>query len=158
LRGARKPRPPHGWDDAHPEPAVGWRQRKEKFGALADPDEPPPAAPPALRFLQRAQWAEPSPAKKPLQQPTGGRGEPFHGRPSVTSAAVKQKHFRERVKAGKCVLKVECESHAIEALLEDAGLLTPAKDAARTEVEAAVERLLALLIADHTAAIAPSSD
>jgi hypothetical protein len=67
----------------------------------------------------------------------------------VSSAAVKQKLFRERVKAGKCVLKVECEEHAIEALLEDAGLLMPATDADRTEVEIAVGKLLALLIRDH---------
>jgi hypothetical protein len=109
-------------------------------------DEPPSAEIPALRFLKRT---EPTPPEKPLQRPLDRRSEPFQRPAVVSSAAIKQKHFRERVKAGKCVLKVECEEHAIEALLEDAGLLTSAKDVARTEVERAVERLLALLIRDH---------
>jgi hypothetical protein len=148
VRGARKPMPPYGWEPGE-EPRPGWRQRKEKFGALADPDEPPPAEIPALRFLRRAQWQEPAPPEKPLLQPSEGRGDASQRLGAVSSAAVKQKLFRERVKAGKCVLKVECEEHAIEALLEDAGLLMPATDADRTEVEIAVGKLLALLIRDH---------
>jgi hypothetical protein len=139
---ARSRPPPFGFDV---EPEVGWKARK-KFGDYAEL--------PALRFLSRARAAvevERLPSgEKPRQRPPAPRRAPFQKR--ANSAAIKQKHFRERVKAGKCVLKVECEQGALEALLEASGLLPPATDAARTEVEAAVGKLLALLIRDHAVA------
>jgi hypothetical protein len=152
LRGRRAPVPPFGYDDEHPAPAVGWRARKERYGAYADPDAAQRPPSPAMRFLKSSRFTAPAgsvPAEKPLQQPLDGRARPFQRPAVVSSAAVKQKHFRERVKAGKAVLRIEVESHAIEALLEDAGLLPPATDTGRPDVETAVGRLLALLIRDH---------
>jgi hypothetical protein len=102
-----------------------------------------------MRFLRRPQCQEPTSPENPLQEPPPPRGGPFQRPTVVSSAAVKQKLFRERVRAGKQVLRVEVEAHAVEALLEAAGLLPPATDTGRPEVEAAVGKLLALLIRDH---------
>jgi hypothetical protein len=58
VRGRRAPVPPLGYDDEHPAPPIGWRQRKEKFGALADPDEFQPPSP-AMRYLKPSRFTAP---------------------------------------------------------------------------------------------------
>src|SRR6266699_1589600 len=36
VRGVRRRPPPHGWDDTHPDPGPGWKERKRLGGHAAD--------------------------------------------------------------------------------------------------------------------------
>jgi hypothetical protein len=64
----------------------------------------------------------------------------------VTSAA-RTRDYRQRLRNGRALLQVEVDIVEVERLLVDAGLLGPDCDD-RPTVEAALARLIALLVAD----------
>jgi hypothetical protein len=151
MRGVRKRAPPYGFDAANPPPELGWRQKRERYPLEADDSEVQSAAsPPALRFLRsaRAAWApkaaeyveeapESIPEPKPPQQPTAHR----------RAAAARTRDYRQRLRSGRALLQVEVPIIEVEQLLVDAGLLSPDCDD-RPTVEAALGKLIALLVAD----------
>jgi hypothetical protein len=74
------------------------------------------------------------------------------------SNAARLRRFRERQANGHIILRLEVDEVALTELLVAAGLLPPATDHERTEIEAATERLLGTLIADETRFCATSTD
>lgn len=148
MRGVRRRPGPYGYDSENPEPEIGWRQKKERYGGLADVDEVD-ASPPALKFLRSARYTrrpEPVPAQKSLQQPPAHRRDAFHARSTVTSK-LRMRDYRKRIRNGRALLQVEVDIVEVERLLVDAGLLGPDCDD-RPIIEAALEKLIALLVAD----------
>lgn len=151
MRGARKPRPPFGWDDEHPPPRPGYRARK-RLAALAPDDEAQTAAP-AMQFLRRARVPEsfeptpqPTPPPKTHRAPSQGRGRrPLQ--PSDATAAARQRLHRERARSGRRIVPVAIDS-AAEELLRAAGVLKEWDTDSREAVGHAVERLLELILAD----------
>jgi hypothetical protein len=67
----------------------------------------------------------------------------------VTSAA-RMRDYRARLRNGRALLQVEVDIVGLERLLADAGLLSPDCDD-RPTVEAALGKLIALLVADGDA-------
>jgi hypothetical protein len=64
----------------------------------------------------------------------------------VTSA-LRTRHYRERIRSGRAVFRIEADVCALERALTEAGLLQSGTDDHRV-VEAALSRLVELLIAD----------
>jgi hypothetical protein len=63
------------------------------------------------------------------------------------SSAARTRDYRQRLRNGRALLQVEVDIVEVERLLVDAGLLSPDCDD-RPIVEAALSRLIALLVAD----------
>jgi hypothetical protein len=157
MRGVKPRAPPLGWDSQNPEPAISWRRKKESYPLEADDSEfQSAAAPPALRFLRRARRpfqgveidgadAEPTPPPKSLHAPPLSRGAPFHER---ASSAARTRDWYWRRKAGRSVYRLELEEAGVEDLLTAAGLLELVGADDHAAVEAALRKLIAVMIED----------
>jgi hypothetical protein len=66
----------------------------------------------------------------------------------IGGAALRQRLRRARQKNGEVVLQIAVNEIALTEVLSAANLLPPSTDHDRPQIQAAVERLLALMIAD----------
>jgi hypothetical protein len=108
VQGARKPRPPFGWDpDEMPTPS--WRKIRGGNASLNLPDELPPAA----RFLRsvRSTVSPQIEQEPPPQKPLQGEAER-----SLMAAAQRQRLHRARARAGQRVAPVAVGADAEELL------------------------------------------
>jgi hypothetical protein len=76
--------------------------------------------------------------------PAGTGGTP---EPSYVSSAARTRDYRQRVRNGRAVFRIEADVCALERALEEAGFLAPGTDD-HDVVERALEKLIALLVAD----------
>jgi hypothetical protein len=89
-------------------------------------------------------------APGPLQGPSAPEQRPsgaFHGRPRISSAA-RTRDWYARRKEGKRVYRLELEAAAVEDLLTHAGLLALVDGDDHAKIEAALGRLIAIMIED----------
>jgi hypothetical protein len=75
------------------------------------------------------------------------RAEPVAPAPDTT-AALRQRRRRERLRQGRFILKVEVDEAGLVEVLTAASLLSPSVDHGRPEIQAAAQRLLGLMIAE----------
>jgi hypothetical protein len=65
------------------------------------------------------------------------------------SAALKQRAYRRRCRAGRAVFQIELDQVAAESMLIEIGMLSAADADDRDRVEAALQKFVEVAIAEH---------
>jgi hypothetical protein len=98
-----------------------------------------------MRFLRRAQWVpEPEPLPKPRLEP------PQRQRVALVSSAARTRDWYARRKEGKRVYRLALDEGATVDLLTHASLLQVVDGDDHRKVEAALARLIAVMIEDDS--------
>jgi hypothetical protein len=138
MQGRRPPMPPYGWP-AGEEPRPSWRKMKE---GRAD-REPPAARYPPFRRSAVAFVPPPPEAEAAVESSAGVPDRRDRRRASLA-------RFRARERSGRSFYRTEHDDVDLEELLRGAGQLG-ADDDDHAAVEAALQRLVDFLIAEHKA-------
>lgn len=150
MRGVRRRPPPHGWDDTHPDPGPGWKERKRLGGHAADDELRAPS--PAMRFLNPSRFTaspepipEPIPPSKSHRAPRERQRAASQRRPTDATARIRMRALRERRANGRIPVTVTVSEIDWAVALAEGGFLTdpdPDKAALGQALSTMLDRLL----------------